>query len=74
MEAEPEFMRVAEAAALLSVSRTKLYELARAGTIPTVLIGQSIRIPRRRLLEWLDAGTVGGASGVKSGIPAHGGS
>lgn len=72
MNVEPEFMRVNEAAALLSVSRTTAYELARAGVIPTVRIGQSIRIPRRRLLEWLDARTTGGVHPVDTGKPSGG--
>jgi excisionase family DNA binding protein len=52
---EPERLlyRVEEAAAMLGVSRSKLYELAAAGTIPSVKIGAAIRIPADALREWL---------------------
>lgn len=53
----PELLRIPEAAALLAISRTKLYELVEQGAIPHVRVGQSIRIPRRRLLAWLEANT-----------------
>ena len=56
----PVLLRVAEAAALMAVSRTKAYELARSRAIPTVVVGRSIRVPRERLLAWLDDRTTGG--------------
>jgi excisionase family DNA binding protein len=38
-----------EAARTLRVSRSKLYQLARSGQIPTLRVGSVLRIPRRRL-------------------------
>ena len=55
---EAELLRVSEAAPLLSVSRSKAYELAETGQIPVVRIGRSVRIPRRDLLEWIKRQTV----------------
>jgi excisionase family DNA binding protein len=52
-----ELITPGEAATLMRVSRSKAYQLARARTIPVVVIGHSIRIPRARLLAWLDART-----------------
>jgi len=54
---EPELLRVVEAAKLMSLSRTKVYEMAEKGEIPVVRIGTAIRIPRKRLLEWIDQRT-----------------
>ena len=56
----PELMRVSEAAALMSVSRSKAYEMAARREIPTVALGKSVRVPRRRLLAWLEQNTRGG--------------
>lgn len=54
---EAQNLTIAEAAAVLRVSRSKAYALARSRTIPVVAIGHSIRVPRARLLAWLDART-----------------
>jgi excisionase family DNA binding protein len=44
---EPMFVRPAEAAAMLSMSRTRLYELLASGAIPSVRFdnGRTLRIP-----------------------------
>jgi excisionase family DNA binding protein len=50
MEAiKPIFVSPAEAAKLLGMSRSKMYELLRAGVIPSRKFGASIRIPVRSL-------------------------
>jgi excisionase family DNA binding protein len=54
---EPQNLTVTEAAAVLRVSRSKASALARSRTIPVVAISHSIRVPRARLLAWLDART-----------------
>jgi excisionase family DNA binding protein len=41
----PLFVRPSEAARLLSISRSKIYELVRRGEIPSRRFGESIRIP-----------------------------
>lgn len=51
---ESELLRVSDAARVLSMSRTKVYEMAARGELPVVRIGTAVRIHRRRLLEWLD--------------------
>jgi excisionase family DNA binding protein len=55
---EPELLRVAEASRLMSLSRTKVYEMAEKGEIPVTRIGSAVRIPRRKLLLWIEERTV----------------
>lgn len=45
----PVLLRVADAARLLSVSRTSMYQLIASGRVPTVKIGRSRRVPRSGL-------------------------
>ena len=47
-------LRPAEAAEQLGVSRTRCYQLLKSGTIPSVKIGSSIRIPTGQLKAWID--------------------
>lgn len=49
-------LKVDEAAAMAGISRNAFYAAVKAGTIPSLRIGRTIRIPRRRFLEWLDGG------------------
>jgi excisionase family DNA binding protein len=58
MQNEPELLRVAEASRLMSLSRTKVYEMAEKGEIPVVRIGSAVRIPRKKLLRWIEERTV----------------
>ena len=46
------FLTPAEATELVSVSRSKVYELIRDGTIPSVRLGKSLRVPLRELEGW----------------------
>ena len=46
--------RPAEAADAIGISRAKLYALVAAGVIPSVRVGQSIRIPVNALREWIE--------------------
>jgi excisionase family DNA binding protein len=50
-------LRVDEAAQLLSMGRSTLYAMAAAGTIPTVRVGRSLRIPRDELNRWIEQRT-----------------
>ena len=50
-------LRVGEAAAMLSISRSQCYELIQAGKLPALKIGASWRIPVGRLREWVEAQT-----------------
>ncbi len=43
-----------EAAKMLSIGKTTIYELLATGEIPSVRIGRSIRIPAKALEEWIE--------------------
>jgi excisionase family DNA binding protein len=43
---KPLLLRISDTAALLSVGRTKVYQLIRAGTLPTVRLAGDMRVPR----------------------------
>jgi len=47
-------LRPAEAAEQLGVSRTRCYQLLKSGTIPSVKIGSSVRVPTGQLKAWID--------------------
>lgn len=47
-------LRPEEAAAMLGLSRTTIYELLRAGELQTVHIGRATRIPARELRRWIE--------------------
>lgn len=47
-------LTVREAAALLAIGRTKLYELIEAGQLGTVHIGRAVRVPRAELDAFVD--------------------
>jgi excisionase family DNA binding protein len=51
---EKSLLTVSEAAQVLSIGRTKTYELMSAGDLPVVRIGRAVRIPRRALERWVD--------------------
>ncbi len=46
--------RVDEAAAVLALSRHRLYELIRSGELPTVKIGNLRRIPVQSMVAYVD--------------------
>jgi excisionase family DNA binding protein len=50
---EVELLKVSEAAKLLSVGRSKMYEMTERTLVPVVRIGTSVRIPRKALLDWV---------------------
>lgn len=54
---EPLALKVEQVAQLLAVSRSQAYALVRAGRIPSVKVGNAIRVPRRALEAWLDEQT-----------------
>ncbi len=47
-------LTTAEAAELLGVSRTTVYELLNAGQLESIRIGRSRRIPRAALVAYVD--------------------
>ncbi len=53
----PRLLRIAEVAAVLGVSRSKAYQLAQAGDIPTIRMGASVRVPSAALAAWVESRT-----------------
>jgi excisionase family DNA binding protein len=53
----PLLLSAPEAAKLLSLSRSKVLDLANHGEIPSVRIGRSLRIPRDPLVAWIEERT-----------------
>ena len=51
----PLLLRPKEAAQLLGIGTQTVYQLARAGEIPVLHIGKSVRIPRKALVAWLES-------------------
>lgn len=49
-----EWMKVPEVAAELRIARSRAYELVADGEIPSVRIGRSVRVSRRKLQWWLE--------------------
>ncbi len=60
MTATALLLRPAEAAELLGMSRTKVYDLISRGELPTVRRGKSVRVHRRLLEEALEREARGG--------------
>lgn len=48
-------LRPTEAADLIGMGRAKTYALIREGTIPSIRLGKSLRVPVDRLREWVAA-------------------
>lgn len=53
VQMEPLAVSVEEAAALLSLGRTTVYELLNAGEIPSFRVGKARRVPIEGLREWV---------------------
>lgn len=53
-------LTVKEAAAILRISTSKLYQLVREKTVPHVLLGGRVVIPEKQLYKWLDSAVCGG--------------
>jgi len=59
----PLLLTAVEAGKLLSISRSKVLDLATRGHLPSLRIGGSVRIPREALVEWIADRT----NGVQTG-------
>ncbi|HEX6351081.1 MAG TPA: helix-turn-helix domain-containing protein [Candidatus Dormibacteraeota bacterium] len=46
-------LRAEEAARMLGLGRSKVFQMLAAGELPVVRIGRSVRIPREELREWI---------------------
>ena len=55
---KPLFVRVSEAAKLLSMSRSKTYQAMQIGALPAVKIAGVWRVPRKALEQMADQATV----------------
>ncbi|HET8630027.1 MAG TPA: helix-turn-helix domain-containing protein [Thermomicrobiales bacterium] len=55
-------LRPHECAEALGLCRSKVYELIASGTIPSITIGKSRRIPLDALREWVRAQTAAGTA------------
>ena len=51
----PLTLKAHEAAAVLRISKSKVYELARTESFPAMRIGKRVVIPRDKLIEWMNA-------------------
>jgi excisionase family DNA binding protein len=47
--------RVGEAADVLGVARATVYKLLADGSLPSVRVGKSLRVPVVALKQWIDA-------------------
>jgi len=54
MDPDRMLYRVEEAAAVLALSRHRLYELIRSGELPTVKIGNLRRVPMQSMVAYVD--------------------
>jgi excisionase family DNA binding protein len=50
----PLLLNAVETGRLLSISRAKVLDLAARGSLPSIRVGGSVRIPRDRLISWMD--------------------
>ena len=51
---QPLTLNAREAAGVLRISKSKVYELARTESFPAVRIGKRVVIPRDKLIEWMN--------------------
>jgi excisionase family DNA binding protein len=54
MDERHEYLKVPEVAEVLSIVRSRAYELVGSGEIPSVRIGRSVRVSREELERWLE--------------------
>jgi excisionase family DNA binding protein len=53
-EVESMLVTAEEAAMLLGIGRTKVFEMLAAGELPAIRIGRCVRISRAQLEMWID--------------------
>ena len=51
----PLTLKAQEAAEVLRISKSKVYDLARTESFPAVRIGKRVVIPGDKLIEWMNA-------------------
>lgn len=62
---EPILLRPAEAATLLAISRSQMYELLASGEIPAVRIRRSVRVSVQALHRWVEQQERAASEGVR---------
>ena len=50
----PLTLNAREAAEVLRISKSKVYELAQSESFPAIRIGKRVVIPRDKLIEWMN--------------------
>lgn len=53
-------LTVKEAASILRISQSKLYQMTKEEKVPHLLLGGRIVIPEKQLRAWIDASVCGG--------------
>ena len=51
----PDLLSVSDLRSALGIGRTKAYELIRTGAFRSIRIGKTIRIPKREVIDYIDA-------------------
>ena len=51
----PLTLKAHEVAAILRISKSKVYELAQSDSFPAIRIGKRVVIPRDKLIKWMNA-------------------
>jgi excisionase family DNA binding protein len=54
---EPLLLRANEAAVVLGIGRTKVFEMLASGELPAIRIGRCLRVPKDRLERWIEEQT-----------------
>ena len=54
IEELPLTLNAREAAEVLRISKSKVYELAQSESFPAIRIGKRVVIPRDKLIQWLN--------------------
>lgn len=68
-----ELLRASDMARLLGVTRSRVYQLVRAGEIPAVRIGGALRIPRGAWEKWLGRQADAAINSTKEPMPVRAG-
>ena len=55
IEELPLTLKAHEAAEVLRISKSKVYELARIESFPAVRIGKRVVLPRDKLIQWMNS-------------------
>lgn len=55
IEELPLTLNAREAAEVLRISKSKVYELAHSESFPAIRIGKRVVIPRDKLIEWMNS-------------------